>query len=189
MRPSRPAVMELLATLDVPPEVVSHSERVAGVAMDMARRAMGRDLGVDLWLVETGSLLHDIGRSRTHSIRHGVEGGSILRDTPVCREMFTGEDVESLARVCERHIGGGIPANRAGEAGLPPGDYVPRTLEEKIITHADNLVWNGVLTFEEGLEAFARKFGTESPIFRRISDLGREVERVVGDTVEEDNGT
>ena len=159
------------------------------MALDLARRAMGNGTEVDVWLVETGSLVHDIGRSRVHSIRHGIEGAEIIRTDPSCRELFSPEDGEALARICERHIGGGIPADHAANVGLPPEDHLPVSVEEKIITHADNLVWNGVLTLEESVKAFERKFGRDSPIFRRITDLGAEVERLAGGDVEGNHDT
>jgi uncharacterized protein len=189
MRPSRSEVLDLLLELDVPFEVVAHSKRVAGVAVDLASRIAGNGNEVDLWLVETGSLVHDIGRARTHSINHGIEGSGMIRSDPLCLDAFSSGEIEALARICERHIGGGIPSKYAVEAGLPPVDYLPVSIEEKIVTHADNLVWNGVLTFEESLAAYEGKFGRDSPIFMRIAALGEEIEGLAGEVDEGSNYT
>ena len=35
---------------------------------------------VNLEQVETGAMLHDIGRSRTHTIKHAVVGAEILKN-------------------------------------------------------------------------------------------------------------
>ena len=81
--------------------------------------------------MELGALLHDIGRCRTHGIQHAAAGGLILR--------ILGFD-EKVARIAERHMGAGVPPDEAEALELPPGEYMPATLEEKIVCHADNLV-------------------------------------------------
>ena len=37
-------------------------------------------------------------------------------------------------------MGAGITSEEAEKIGLPPGEYIPETLEEKIVAHSDNLV-------------------------------------------------
>jgi len=86
---------------------------------------------IDFHLVERGAMLHDIGRSRTHGIRHAQCGADLVRS------MGLGED---LARIVECHTGAGLTADECTLLGLSPRDCMPRTLEEKIVTHADNLI-------------------------------------------------
>ncbi|HDM36790.1 MAG TPA: TIGR00295 family protein [Candidatus Syntrophoarchaeum butanivorans] len=110
-------------------EVIDHSVVVADLALEICER---RFRGVaDSRLVEAGALLHDIGRSRTHRIDHGVVGARIAKEL--------GLDPR-LVLIIERHIGAGITQEEAKELGLPPKDYIPETIEEKIVAHADNLV-------------------------------------------------
>ncbi|MGB2582023.1 MAG: tRNA (cytidine(56)-2'-O)-methyltransferase, partial [Thermoplasmata archaeon] len=45
-----------------------------------------------------------------------------------------------IVMIIERHIGAGILEGEAVALGLPERDYVPETLEEKIVSHADNLI-------------------------------------------------
>lgn len=99
--------------------------------LDVLDRALElrENFGGDLKLVTAGAILHDIGRTVTHDVSHGVEGGEIVREK--------GWD-ESLAKIVERHIGGGITKDEAAKQGLPVRDYLPETLEEKIVCHADN---------------------------------------------------
>ncbi len=85
--------------------------------------------GGDLRLLIAGALLHDIGRTVIHGVEHGVEAGNIIREQ--------GWDKE-LVNIVERHVGGGITKEEALEQVLPAKDYLPETLEEKIICHADN---------------------------------------------------
>ena len=85
----------------------------------------------DLDIMQKGALLHDIGRSRTHGITHAVEGVEIARG------YGYGDDV---LNIIERHIGAGITKKEAEELNLFEKSYVPETLEEKIVAHADNLI-------------------------------------------------
>ncbi|MBN2566534.1 HD domain-containing protein [Candidatus Woesearchaeota archaeon] len=116
--------------------ILKHARAVQTVAMRIARRIAKRRK-VDLEFVRTAALLHDIGRFRCPprtggSIRHGVVGAEIMRE----------EGLERYARVCERHLGAGITVADIERQGLPlpKRPYVPRTVEEKIVTMADNLI-------------------------------------------------
>lgn len=120
---------------------------------------------VDADLVAAGSLLHDIGRSVTHSIAHAQEGWRI------CLERNLPSEV---AEMVLRHTGAGLDADECTLLGLDPMDCVPRTLEEKIVAHADNLVKGShVITIEERMIAIA-DLPTRSK--RRIWRLAMEVE-------------
>jgi len=111
--------------------------------------------------------LHDIGRSKTHSIEHGVVGAEILRDL--------GFD-ERLALIAERHIGAGITKEEAIELGLPPKDYLPVTLEEKIVAHADNLIFGTErVEIDAVIEKFEKRLGKNHPSIRRIILLNDEI--------------
>ncbi len=85
----------------------------------------------DRELVNAGSLLHDIGRGRTHSLMHGQAGAAY------CRELGYPEEI---ARIVERHTGAGLTSDECTLLRLAPKDCVPVTIEEKIIAASDNLV-------------------------------------------------
>ena len=110
-----------------PENVIDHCKAVYKKAMKIASNFDD----VDEDLIRKGALLHDIGRSRTHGITHAVEGVKIA-------ERY-GYD-EDVLNIIERHIGAGITESEAEKLGLPKKSYVPQTLEEKIVAHADNLV-------------------------------------------------
>lgn len=140
--------------------VIAHCRAVRDLAL-----AYASDPLVDRGLVEAGALLHDIGRGVTHDLRHAGAGGEI------CRAF--GLD-EAVVAVVERHIGAGLTADECSVLGLLPRDCVPRTLEEKIVAHADNLVkGTRVITLEERLQhaiALPRRQR------ERICRLGQEME-------------
>ena len=107
-------------------EIINHCEAVRKVAVRIAKKAHA-----NIQLVEAGALLHDIGRSKTQGIMHGIEGAKIATELGLPL---------SIVNIIERHLGAGIPLEEAAMLGLPPKDYMPITLEEKIVAHADNLI-------------------------------------------------
>ena len=116
--------------------IIKHCCMVLLVSLRIAERC-----NADMSLVKAGALLHDLGRSRTQGIFHSVAGADIAksRDLP-----------EELVRIIRRHLGAGLTWEEAKALGLPRANYMPETLEEKIVTHADNLIGDTeVRTLEE----------------------------------------
>lgn len=126
--PSPERCIELLKKNGCSDKVVRHCKAVRDVAVKIAKKAHA-----DVELVEAAALLHDIGRSKTHGIFHGVEGSKIAEQLGL---------PQSIIHIVERHLGAGIPKDEAEKLGLSPKDYMPQTLEEKIVCHADNLIYN-----------------------------------------------
>ena len=125
--------------------VVVHCCTVRAVADEIVA---GID-GVDRELVTAGALLHDIGRSVDHSIMHAYFGADIAR-----RRGMPSEIVE----IIRKHTGAGLDDQDVQELGLPKGDYMPRTLEEKIVAHADNMVSdNRVVTHDHSVDKLVMK--------------------------------
>jgi len=120
--------LKLLTKAGCTLEVISHCTAVRDIALRMAKKT-----NADLKLVEAGALLHDIGRSKTHGIKHAVQGAKIAKKLGLPDEIIN---------IIERHVGAGLSAKEAKKLGLPEKDYIPETLEEKIVCHADNLVDN-----------------------------------------------
>nr|WP_321352491.1 HDIG domain-containing metalloprotein [uncultured Methanoregula sp.] len=108
-------------------KVIAHCRAVTECAREYASH--NPDINFDLVL--SGSMLHDIGRSRTHTIHHAQEGADLLRQLGC---------PEELARVVECHTGAGLTADECTLLGLSPRNCIPETTEEKIVAHADNLI-------------------------------------------------
>ncbi len=119
--------IELLRRENTPENVIDHCKAVYKKAMKIAANFDNADKD----LIKKGALLHDIGRSKTHGITHAIAG------VEIAKSHGYGEDV---LNIIERHIGAGITEKEAVELGLPEKSYLPQTLEEKIVAHADNLV-------------------------------------------------
>lgn len=107
--------------------VIIHCCTVGAVAEEMLNgiRSADRDL------VMAGALLHDIGRSVDNGIMHALVGSQIIERSGLPKE---------IVEIVRKHTGAGLDDIDVQEMGLPPGDYMPRTLEEKIVAHSDNLV-------------------------------------------------
>ena len=142
--------------------VIKHCIKVSKYAREIAQKA-SKDFELDLDLAEIGGLLHDIGRSKTNGIHHGVVGAEILRDRGID---------EKIVLICERHIGSGIDKKDAETFGLPPRNYIPETIEEKIVCHADNFFINGEkVTFEKVFERFKIELGEGHSSLQRLLSL------------------
>ena len=80
---------------------------------------------------------------------HGYVGAKILEE----------EGVDAVVvEIVRRHVGAGISKEEAASLGFPKGDYIPRTLEEKVVCFADKMVSaDSVRPFEEEVKRFERK--------------------------------
>jgi uncharacterized protein len=164
--------LDLLRKSGCLPDVIEHCQAVAAyareIAADINRCSIikGTPVKIDIDLVYAGGLLHDIGRSRTHGISHAVEGARIAIDN---------ELDEKLINIIERHIGAGIPEREAVALGLPAKDYIPSTLEEKLVAHADNLMSGAGISCIDELVAGLRKKQLDEKIIQRIIELNNEI--------------
>ena len=78
--------------------------------------------------------------------------------------------------MAEVHIGAGIPREEAQLMGLPFKDYLPVTLEEKIVAHADNLIHGTKeVSLEFVLKKWEKSMGKNHPSLDRLRNLHREL--------------
>jgi len=160
---------EILKEEGCSPKVVRHVCTVNVVALIIASR-----IRADKDLVNAGSLLHDVGRSRTHGAKHVSEGVAIARSRNL---------PEPLVRVISRHIAAGLTTEEAKTLGLPDGEYMPETVEEKIVCHADNLVSNDrVTTLQEALDDLNSKGYTNTAI--RMKEMHEELSALCGEDID-----
>jgi len=165
--------------------VINHIEMVTKKALEIGKKLKEKGFKVDLELLEIGSYLHDIGRSVTHGVGHAVESARIIKDLGFS---------EPIIRLVERHVGAGITAEEAEKLGLPKRDYIPETLEEKILAYADKFLESELRfktvneeqiveridvefdSIEPTLDRFRRKFGPKSPVVLRLENLRDEID-------------
>jgi uncharacterized protein (TIGR00295 family) len=161
--------------------ILEHCRTVALVANILAAALATRGKKVDARAVNAGALLHDIGRNRTQTVRHGIEGAEIVE-----RE---GVD-QKVVEIVRRHVGAGISPEEAKSLGLPDFDYIPRTVEERVVCLADKMVdSNKVRPFDVEVKRFERKGHDLGRLFAlRKSledDLGEDPEKVIFDKIKE----
>jgi uncharacterized protein len=173
---------DLLKSLEAPKELVEHSEAVRNTCVNLidALKEKNPSIKINKRLVCVGALLHDIGRTKSQGLDHGIQGAKIIRELNLRDDPL----LEKVARICERHLGAGITNSEAEKQGLPPGDYVPKTMEEKIIAYCDNLVddENGVIIVHDPAWAaidFEKKHGKRSEPARMVRELNRFFEELL----------
>ncbi len=158
-------LLDILRKAGCAENVINHILAVKNTAMRIASEVK---VPVDRDLLLTGAMLHDIGRSKTHGIEHAIVGVEIARKLGVN---------DRVLNIIERHIGAGISREEAKKLGLPEKDYIPQTVEEKLVAYADNLL-NGdrEVSFEESLERFRKTLGSDHPAVKRYIELHQEIE-------------
>lgn len=115
-----------------------HCEAVTQLAVDIA---LAKSLPLDIEEIREAAMLHDVGIFLTDApdidchgkepyIMHGVLGGRLIREEGLSEEA---------ARVAERHTGAGITSDDIKSQGLPlpPGQYMPETILERLVCYAD----------------------------------------------------
>ena len=168
----REYAIDLLKKLKIQHSVRRHSEKVADKALEIANKIT--KVEVDKNLIEIGALLHDIGRTKTHGFKHALIGGKILRE-----RGFS----DKLAKICETHILGGLDIEDAKRFGLPEKDFLPTSLEEKIICLADkHMAGTREVTIKERFNRWFQKYGKSQILLKsmkRIEEIQNEIENLM----------
>jgi uncharacterized protein len=129
--PNREQAIKILQKNGCPTKVITHCQAVASLAIEIAEIFKAKNYPVDLELIEAGALLHDIGRSKTHNVNHAIEGMKLAQT----------EDLpEAIICIIKRHVGAGITTEEAEQLNWPKDNYIPQTLEEKIVCYADKCI-------------------------------------------------
>jgi len=171
--PTPSQAIEALSKTGCNPQVIEHCKVVSQLAVRLARLAEQKGMEVDVDLVRIGGLLHDIGRSRTHGVEHGFVGSTIIDSYGYS---------PAIARIAERHVGAGISSDETQKLGLPDRDFIPETLEEKLVCYADKLIeGKRRVPFDEALDVLAKDLGSDHPAVQRLRNLHLELIRLIGE--------
>ncbi len=163
--PNEARCLDILTESGADSRIIDHCKAVSRLALAIARLAGG-----DKDLIQAGALLHDIGRISTNGICHALVGARMLKEMNIDQRVI---------KIVERHTGAGIPKREAIALGLGNVDYVPETLEEKIVAHADNLM-SGTrrIKVSEIIESYRKKGLDEAA--SRIAALHSELSALSG---------
>lgn len=157
-----------------------HCIAVANLALKIAENVENNGYIVDKDAVFLGALLHDIGRAITHDpFQHFLKSAEILRVEGV---------EEKIVKIAERHFSAGITAEEARKLGLPEKNYLPESLEEKIVSFADNITFGSKNVDFESFIRRLDKIDAGNPDLRwfteatrvRAREMKEEIERLSG---------
>ncbi len=172
MKPSEEEALKLHRKHGSNERILEHCRTVAKVSKVLASGMRGKGKPVDEESVVAAALLHDIGRNRSHTVSHGVEGALLLKEEGVD---------EVVVEIVRRHVGAGISASEAKKLGLPDFDYLPKTLEEVIVCFADKMV-DGAMV--RPFEAEVIRFQAKGHDVERLMNLKRRVHEELGEDPE-----
>jgi uncharacterized protein len=164
-----------------------HLLQVSGAACCLAEVVSQRGHAVDVEKATVLGLLHDLGRSRGHGLRHGIEGYLLAR----------AEGHQDEGRICLLHLLKGRSLAEGVELGmlteqerrdlLETGqDYSALSLEEKVVCVADALMSDtGLVTVAEKYANARRRYGPLPHHYvdeAWVSNLAAELTRLLGTT-------
>jgi uncharacterized protein len=172
--PSKRDALTLLKQLNFSSHIIHHQQAVMRKALDLAHNI--KRIPINRELICAGALLHDIGRLKSHELIHTAYGGDILRELGY---------PEELARIAETHSLGGMTSEEAQQLGLPARDYIPRSLEEKIVCLADKfLSGTDYVNIDQRFKRWLEKYG-RTPFLeeqmRRVKVLEEEILHLIYD--------
>jgi uncharacterized protein len=169
--PNREQALGLLRKYNCSPQVISHCIAVADLAVETAGKLEERGFKINTELVEAGALLHDLGRSQTHTVDHAIAGAKIAKSIGL---------PENVIRIIKRHVGAGITAQEAQMLGWPKDVYAPQTLEEKIVSFSDKLIDKSRrMPIETEIERLQIK--NKHQAAERVRKLNNEITSLLGD--------
>jgi len=167
--PNESECIEILKEAGCTKRVIIHCCTVRTVAEQMIKR-----IDCDRDLVIAGAMLHDIGRAVDHSVMHANVGADMAAELGLPDE---------LVNIIRKHTGAGLDQEDVEEMGLPPGDYMPSTIEEKIVAHSDNMVSdNAVVMHSHSVDKLLMKGATRGA--DRIERLHEELSELYGEDLD-----
>jgi uncharacterized protein len=163
----------------------AHCLQVGAAARYLAELISQRGYSIDVEQAGVLGLLHDLGRSREHSLRHGIEGYLLVRTEGYGQE----------GRICLMHILKGRTLHQAAKLGmLTPEEHgqleregwssSEPSLEEKTAILADALMSDtGLVPIEEKYANARRRYGAQ-PHLRDdeawVNGIAEEITQLLG---------
>ena len=149
--------------------MIIHCCTVRTVAEEMMKK-----IDCDRDLVIAGALLHDLGRAKDHSILHAMIGADMAGELNLPSEVV---------EIIRKHTGAGLDQQDIIEMNLPQGDYMPKTIEEKIVAHSDNMVSdNTVVNHMHSVEKLVMKGSKRGA--EKVEKLHLELSKLYGEDLD-----
>jgi hypothetical protein len=163
----------------------NHCLQVSSAARQLAEIISQRGHAVDVERVAVLGLIHDLGRSQGHTLRHGIEGYLLAR----------AEGLRDEGRICLIHILKGRSVEDAVKLGmlteqeqmdLTENGWQHRdpSLEERIVIVADALMSDtGLAPIEEKYANARRRYGAKEHLYADeawVKRLAAEISELLG---------
>jgi len=163
----------------------AHCVQVAAAARRLAELILQRGYAIDVDRAEVLGLLHDLGRSQEHTLRHGVEGYLLAQ----------AEGFEEEGRICLAHILKGRTLQEGVRLGMLTQDEEKQmgenvywngspSLEERIVILADALMSDtGLATIEQKYANARRRYGGQPHHYEDeawVKRVATEIEQLLG---------
>jgi len=156
MNPTREECLRLMSKYGMLENIVSHSLKVAKVALFISSELNNKGQGIDLGLVEAASLLHDLTKTECLKTKedHAQTGSQLLKEM----------GYERIAEIVAQHIW-------LGRAGNPS-----RATEEEIVNYADKRVMHDrIVSLEERFSDLKERYGLNQEAMDYLGRLQKEV--------------
>jgi uncharacterized protein len=169
--PNREQAIQILEQQNCPPQVIKHCLAVTTLALEIAAKLQTRGIQIDLVLVEVGGILHDLGRAKSHEVNHGLVGAQMAKSLGL---------PQPIVDIIKRHVGAGITEAEAKWLEWPQDNYVPSTLEEKVVCYADKRIdHDKVASIEDEIYKLQSKGFPEAA--ERVRSLHNEITHLLGE--------
>ena len=152
--------LSLIKKYKLPEVTVSHSKGVSQICFEIANAILGKNpgIGINPEKVRIAGLLHDIGRSKsgTHEMN--------------TMEILQAEDLPDIAEIAAH----GFLFEYYKLQGQEKNDYLPKTLENKIVVLSD-MYYNQNqerVTLDERFDDILKRY-SEDPEFIKIVQLAK----------------
>jgi uncharacterized protein len=179
--PTNAEVFDLMAKWGFPDGIKEHSIVVKDIAMEFVKKIRNRNPNakIDARVVETGALLHDIGRIKSHGLDHGFRGYQALMDVKVD---------ERVARCALVHVLGGFTLDDIKHEF--PGNFkdikvslMPQSIEEKIVCFSDKHAVGAMqVTVKKRFSRWFKKHGKTPFLLKsryRIMQLDKDIKSLL----------
>jgi len=169
--PNREQAIQILKQQNCRPQVIQHCLAVTTLALEIAAKLQTRGIKISLPLVEAGGLLHDLGRAKSHEVNHGLIGVQMGKTLGL---------PDSLLDIIKRHVGAGITHQEAQWLKWPQDNYIPTTIEEKVVCYADKRIDNDrVVPIDEEIRKLQQRGYPEAA--ERVRRLHVEITQLLGE--------
>lgn len=147
--PTRAEAAKFLRDLNPPDWLLAHSGAVADIAAFLGERVAERGHAIDVTLLETAALLHDVGKALPHDTHYKDVGHAI-----VGAEWLVDHGFSELAATMRGH-----PVTSLGNDDYYAIWSRSATVEERALSYSDKRAMADLVSMKDRFERWIRKNG------------------------------